>query len=340
MSLSGRRLSALIAGLSAVLSGVSSAGAQQAEPYKGRTVTIVVGSSTGGGYDAYARLLARRIGAHLPGEPAVIVQNMPGGGSLTAVRYLDASAARDGTVMTTFNPGLITESILAGSDAKTRFTDVAWIGSVTGDVRICYVGAQSGIRGWDDLARPSGVTFGATGLNSLSYNDIAMLRGLFGRNIRPVLGYPGRTEVHMAIERGEIDGECGSSAGIPEAMWTSGKLRVVLRMSPERPAEIAASVPYVGEHASTDEQRNVLELMTAANRLGRPVIVSRQVPPDRLAILRAAFEATMRDKEFLELAARQALPVGPTPGPAAEEIVASLYKAAPETVSRARALLR
>lgn len=336
---------ARLAGLTVIVSAAmlaigSSASAQSSEPYKGRTVTIVVGSSSGGGYDAYARLLARRFGAHLPGEPNVIVQNMPGGGSLTAVRYLDASAPRDGTVITTFNPGLITESILAGAEAKMRFTDLAWVGSITADLRICYVGTQSGIKGWDDLARASGASFGATGLNSLSYNDIALMRGLLGRNLKPVLGYPGRTEVHMAIERGEIDGECGSSAGIPEAMWTSGKLRVVLRMSPERMPEIPESVPYIGEYATTAEQKQVIELMTAANRMGRPLVVSRQVPADRLALLRAAFESTMRDKEFLDLAARQALPVSPTPGAAAEEIVAKLYQAAPEAVARARALLR
>ena len=159
MTVTEGRLAALIAAMSAVLAGISTAVAQQGDLYKGRAVTIVVGSSTGGGYDAYARLLARRIGAHLPGEPAVIVQNMPGGGSLTAVRYLDANAARDGTVMTTFNPGLITESILAGAETKIRFTDVAWVGSITGDVRICYVGAQSGIRGWNDWRPPRSISF-------------------------------------------------------------------------------------------------------------------------------------------------------------------------------------
>lgn len=322
----------------------ATAGAARADAianfYKGKKITIVVGSSAGGGYDAYARTLARYFGAHLPGHPSIVVQNMPGGGSLTAVLYLDVSAPKDGTAITTFNAGLITESVTNPAQRKITFTDVAWLGSVTRDFRICYFGKGTGIKTWDDLARPKQVTLGATGLNSVSYNDVAMLHNLFKRNVRPILGYPGRTEVHLAIEQGELDGECGSTAGLPENWLRDRTIDIVTKMADVAMPGVPDSVPYIGTFTKSAEDMDALKMLTAANDLGRPFIVSKRVPGDRLKALRAAFDATMKDKGYLAVSEKQGLPVNPVNGPEAEKLIAHIYTAPPALAAKAKSYIK
>lgn len=312
-----------------------------ADFYKGKTISLVVASTPGGGYDAYARTLSRFYGAHIPGSPDVLVQNMPGGGSLTSVLYLDRTAPTDGTVLTIFNPGIMTESIINPSDSQVNFSHMAWIGSVTPDSRICYTWRSTGIVTWDDLAKKDHVTtFGATGQSSLSYNDTQMLRRVFNRNVRAILGYPGRSEVHLAIERGELDGECGSIAGLPDDWLHDGEINVPVRLVERAAPGVPTSAPYIGEFAKTSEERSILQALTAANPLGRPLIASKQVPDGRLAILRNAFDATMKDPAFLAASARQNLTVAPTPGDEAQRIIAKLYDVSPELALKASDAIR
>lgn len=321
---------------------VAPANAQPAtEFYKGKTVSLIVGSTAGGGYDDYARTLARFFGAHIPGSPDVLVQNMPGSGSLTSVLYLDRTAPKDGTVVTLFNPGIMTESIINPAVAKVNFSSMAWIGSVTPDFRICYTWRKTGIATWDDLARKDHeVTFGATGQSSLSYNDTQMLRRLFKRNVRAILGYPGRSEVHLAIERGELDGECGSIAGLPNDWLPGHKINVPVRLVEASVPGVPASAPYIGEFVKTNEEQGILKILTAADALGRPFVASKQVPNDRLTILREAFDATMKDPGFVAAAARQNLTVAPTPGLEAERMVSRLYDVSPELAVKAKAAIK
>jgi tripartite-type tricarboxylate transporter receptor subunit TctC len=312
-----------------------------AEFYAGKTVTIVVGSSVGGGYDSYARNFARFVGNHIPGKPRVIVQNMPGGGSLTAVLHLDAGAPKDGTVMTIFNPGVLTEAVTNPGKAKVNFSEVGWIGSITRSVRMCYFWHGTGIKTWEDLNRPQPITMGATGVNSGNYNDIAILKNLFKRNVRAILGYPGRAEGHLAIERGELDGECGTPDGMPEGWLRDKKVNIVVKMVNKPNADIPDTVPWIGKYAASEEDLQVLGVLMAANELGRPIIVSKQVPPDRLQALRAAFDATMQDKEFLAMSEKQDLPANqPAGGEEAEQIVAKLYQVPPAVAERAKDIIK
>jgi tripartite-type tricarboxylate transporter receptor subunit TctC len=316
-------------------------GQPAADYYKGKTISLVVGSTPGGGYDAYARTLSRFYGAHIPGSPDVLVQNMPGGGSLRSVLYLDRTAPRDGTVLTLFNPGIMTESIINPSEAKMNFSGMDWIGSVTPDFRICYTWRKSGIATWDDLGRKDHVaTFGATGQSTLTYNDTQMLRRVFKRNVRAILGYPGRTEVHLAIERGELEGECGSISGLPDDWLRDSKINVPVRLVDAPVPGVPASAPYIGEFAKTGEEQSILNVLTAANALGRPFIASKQIPDDRLAILRNAFAATMKDPGFLAASAKQNLTVAPTTGPEAQRMVARLYEVSPELALKAKAAIK
>ncbi|HTK13212.1 MAG TPA: hypothetical protein VL402_05370 [Xanthobacteraceae bacterium] len=303
--------------------------------YAGKTITIVVGASAGGGYDIYARAIAPFLGQHLAGNPKVVVQNMPGGGGLTSVKYLDANAPKDGTVITLFNAGVITEALTNIAKAKVDLKTMAWIGSANRSFRICYFWHGSGIKTWADLDRDKAPTLGAIGVHSASYNDVAILKRLMHKNVRAILGYPGRSEVHLAIERGELDGECGSLEGLPENWISDHKINVVSRMSEAKSPDIPSDVPWMGDLVKSPEDVPVLRLLTAANELGRPFIASRQIPPERLDELRTAFQAALADKTFLAFAEKRKIAISAVTGKEAQDIIAQAYDAPKPVAQRA-----
>ena len=330
---------ALFVGAFAGLYGVTGAAGAQ-DFYRGKTITVAVGSTAGGGYDAYARLLARALPNHIPGKPNVVVEDMPGGGSWNAVLHLDSGAPADGTAMTIFNAGLITETITDPQHAKAKLSDYAWVGSVTRDIRTCYVWAQGPFKSWQDLKKPGKpATFGGTGVGSASYNDVVMLNKLFGLNAKVILGYPGRSEVHLAIERGELDGECGSLSGLPPTWLSEHKITYLLRLSDSAVPEVPDNVPYLGSLTKTPEEKQIFDVLTVANETGRPFIMSRRVPAERLAVMRAAFDATMTDPDFLAQAQKQSLPVIPIGGAKAQEMIKHVYDVPPPIAAKAKAMI-
>ncbi|MFZ9501952.1 MAG: Bug family tripartite tricarboxylate transporter substrate binding protein [Beijerinckiaceae bacterium] len=308
-----------------------------AEFYKGKTLTITVGFSPGGGYDQYARVLARHIGRHTPGAPSVIVQNMPGAGSLTAVRRLEAGMPKDGTAIVTFNPAIITESILEPERVNFKFTDAAFLGSVTRDFRVCFMWHATGAKTWEDAMARKEVIFGSTAKGTGAYVNQAILKNVFGMKARQILGFPGSAEQRLAIERGELDGDCGSWSSVPEEWIRDKKVHTFVSFSPFKTPDMPDGVPFIKDLAKTQEQKDVLEILIASGELGRPFIVSQGVPADRLAALRAAFDATMQDKEFLEENAKQLLPVYPVKGVEAADIVKRIYTFPPDLIAKARA---
>ena len=306
--------------------------------YKGKTFTIVAGFSPGGGYDVNARGLARHLAAHIPGNPNSIVQNQPGAGSLTAVRSLDVTAPKDGTVMTIFNPGLVTQSIVQPDKVKLDFRKFGWIGVITPDFRVCYGFGPKGVNSWDDMMHRKEFVLGSTARGSGNYINGATLRELFHAPIKQILGFPGSAEQRLAIERGELDGDCGSYSSIPLEWIRDGLAHPFVRFTEQRPPEIPESVAYIGGFATSDEQRQILTVLDAADEVGRPFVMSKQVPPERVAILRKAFNETMQDKEFLADMAKQQLPVNPITGEAAEAIVGKMMGAPPAVVAKAQAI--
>jgi tripartite-type tricarboxylate transporter receptor subunit TctC len=319
-----------------ILLGLAMAPARADDFYKGKTITIVVGFSPGGGYDAYGRGLARRLSDHVPGNPSVIVQNMPSAGSLTAVRYLDVNAAKDGTVMTIFNPGLVGQAVVQPDKVNLDFRKFAWIGIATPDTRVCYGYGPKGITGWDDMMHRKEFILGATSRGSANYINGATLKQLFHAPIKQVLGFPGSAEMRLGIERGELDGDCGSFSSIPVEWIRDGLAHSFVRFMPQRPAEIPESATYVGDFATTDEQRKTLDLLNATDQVGRPFVMSRQVPPDRVAIMRKAFDDTMKDPAFLMDMEKQELPVDPLTGQQADAIIDKLMASPPEIIAKAR----
>ena len=332
MKVSARLSLALALPLALAAAGTASA----ADFYQGKTVTILVGFSSGGGYDQYARLLARYIGSHIPGNPTVIVQNMPGAGSLTSVKYLDVNAPTDGTMMDVFNNGLLVQSLTIPEKVDVKFQNYAWIGSVTPDYRVCYAWGATGVKNWDDMMKREKFVLGSTGKGSGNYINGAILRKVFKAPVKQILGFPGSAEQRLAIERGELDGDCGSWTSIPVDWVKNNKINTFVRFSPNRPSYIPESARYIGEFAKTADQKNLVELLSSGDQIGRPFIMSKKVPADHVAIMRAAFDATMKDPAFAADAKKQNLTVDPATGADCEKIVAKIDKASPQLVAEAK----
>jgi tripartite-type tricarboxylate transporter receptor subunit TctC len=313
--------------------------AAEEEFFKGKAITVVVGYSVGGGYDQYARVLARHFGSHIPGNPNVLVQNMPGAASLTAIRYLDANAARDGTVVTIFDPGLITESFASPDVFKVRFSDFQWIGTMLRDIRICYAWGATGIRTWDDMMKRKEFLIGTTAKGSNAYVNGAILRKIFNAPVRQIAGYPGSNEQRLALERGELEGNCGSWSAMPQDWLVHDRINPLVRFSPKRPADMPASVPFIGDLATTREQMDLLAVLNASAELGRPFIVAKAVPRERVNVLRAAFRAALNDEAFLAEARAQSLPLDPVPGEEAAAIISKIYSASPELARKVKDVL-
>lgn len=304
--------------------------------FTGKTLNIVVGVSPGGGYDQYARLLARHYAKHVPGQPTVIVRNMPGAGSLTAVLHLNGSAPADGTTIVAFNAGLLNDSMSEGAAARAKFTDYAWIGSITRDFRVCFSWRGTGILTWEDMLKRKESVFGAAGAASSSANNIAMLRNLLNVNLKTIHGYPGNTEMFLAIERGELDGSCVTWSSMPDHWVKNNSIAVLTRLSPSMQPGIPESAKFVGDLVTTQEQKDILDVLLASGELGRPFITSLKVPADRLQALRVAFDASMTDPAFIADAEKQKLPIDPVGGAEAEKIVARLYTFPPALLEKAK----
>jgi tripartite-type tricarboxylate transporter receptor subunit TctC len=313
--------------------------AAEDEFFRGKTITLVVGYSVGGGYDQYARGLARHLANHIPGNPNVLVQNMPGAASLTAVRYLEASAPKDGTVITMFDPGLITESFVSPDLFKVRLADYQWIGTMLRDVRICYAWGATGIRTWDDMMQRKEFLIGTTAKGSNAYVNGAILRKVFSAPVRQIAGYPGSNEQRLAIERGELEGNCGSWSAMPQDWIMHDKINPLVRFARAYPADMPQRVPFVEDLATTSEQRDLLAVLDASAELGRPLIVAKAVPPPRVNVLRTAFRATLDDPTFRAEAQAQSMPLEPVAGEEAAAIINQIYSAPLELARKVKDVL-
>lgn len=323
-----------------LLSTLSIAAAQAQAPADIKTLTIVVGFSPGGGYDTYARMLARHLGRHLPGQPNIIVQNMPGASSLKAVQYLETGAPKDEVVITAFNPGLLTQSLIEPNKIQLKFTNVAWLGSITRDLRACYAWGATGIKTWDDLKIVKQFNIGAPAPGTSSYIDAAILKNIFGIAIHHVTGYAGSAEQRLAIERGELDGDCGAWSSVPKDWISSNKINPFIRFSPLPLPGLPGNVPLARDLASSQSAKEALDILSEPDELGRPYIVSQRISPDRLAVLRAAFDATMTDPQFTADAEKLDIPIiGPISGAEAQKIVGRIYAAPPDLVERVKGIV-
>lgn len=336
--LRGAALAAAVA-----VAGLSqSVAARAADYYKGKTITIIIGFGPGGGYDAYGRLLARHLGAHIPGHPTVIAQNMPGASSLKAVQYLQVRAPKDGRAIVHFNFGQITNSIVnPPKNFKVDFRNFAWIGSMNRDVSVCYVWKDRfpAIKNAADLNKVKRINYGLTGVGSASYFNQAILLGVFNAPLRQVKGYKGSKEKQIAIERGELDGDCGDWTSVPPDWVSAGKVTYLMKSSPSTPEGLNPAIPYAGAIAATQEKKQIVRLLSAASEIGRPFITRKEVPADLLQILRSAFDAAVKDPKLLAESKKIGRPISPMTAKEAQETLAELYAMPKDIIAKAKAIL-
>jgi tripartite-type tricarboxylate transporter receptor subunit TctC len=300
--------------------------------YRGRTVEIVVGTGAGGGYDANARLVARYLERLLPGNPTVVVDNLPGGGGIRAANTLFNKAAADGSVLGTFSNAMITEPLLGSGGALFDPAKFTWIGSATREEGFCIDTSSSGVGSWNDLLRKE-VVVGTTAPGTTTYMYPVMLQNLFGARFRLVSGYADGAQIALAIERNEVQSVCQtySSVKIGHPDWLrDGIVRPIVALGLRRIADLP-DLPSVMEFAKTDVQRQVLKVVLAPTVAGRPFLAPPGIPPDRAAALRAAFDAMTRDPGFLKEAHKLRMDIEPVTGAEIENLVKEIY-ALPKSV--------
>lgn len=305
--------------------------------YDGKTIKLVVGFSPGGGYDQYTRLLARHYANHIPGHPDIVVNNMPGASSLKSVEYLDATAPKDGTVIVAYNSGLITQSMTLPDKVKVNLSKFSYIGSITEDIRMCYMWHTTGVKTFAEMQKRPKVVFGETGRGSSAYVNERIIKEVFGVKLKQVLGYPGSAEKRLAIERGELDGDCGSYSSLSDDWLNNHKVNILIRFNKNVAPGMSKDIPYDVDLAKDADTKKLLQLFAATGEVGRPYIASLGVPKDRLKILRTAFDDTVKDPKFVADATKQHLTViNPMTGEEAEKSVTGLYDASPKVVAQAK----
>jgi tripartite-type tricarboxylate transporter receptor subunit TctC len=307
--------------------------------YKGKTVNIIVGFPTGGGYDAYARAIARTFGTHLPGNPTVVVQNMAGAGSLRAARNLQDVAPRDGLTFGTFDNGLLLAAIMAPSDGFDA-SKLSWLGAVSKDLQMIITRDTSHAKTVDDL-RKGETVFGATGRDDIRYTSTNVLKKVLGANIKIVTGYPGTTDIRLAMERSEIDGisESWSSLKATKPEWIEQKKINILLQFGFTPDPQLPTVPLIGSYARSPTELDALKLIFSPSEAGRPFGAPPQIPSDRLEALRRAFDATMKDPDFVAFTKQAKLDVDPSTGEAVSNFLTKAYGSSAASIELARKFL-
>ena len=309
-----------------------------ADFYRGRTVNLIVGYSVGGGYDTYARIFARHVGKHIPGNPQVVVQNMPGAGSLKLANYLYNVASKDGTVIGTFSRGLAMEPLIGGDNTQYDSTKFSWLGSGTNEFSVFVAWHTSPVRTWNDvITKP--FTVGGEGSGSDPDIYALMLKNAFGAKLKLISGYPGTAEVTLALERGEVDTRASWSWSSLKALrpqWIVEKkvhfpVQLNLVKNPELP-----DVPLIMEFAKTEAQRQMLKLVLSRQDMARPFIAPPGLPDDRRAALRRAFDDTMADPELIAEMKARGQEVNPLRGVAIEKLIAELYATPKDVVVETR----
>lgn len=308
--------------------------------YKGHTLSIVVGFSAANAYDHYARALGRHIGRHIPGRPAVVILNRPGAGSLAAANYLYGVAPKDGSTIGIFNRSVAVEPLLGNSGSKFDPRKFNWLGSVGNEVSLCIAWHTAAVKTWHDLMTKEFVAASA-GLSADSGVFPTLIKNLFGARIKIIPGYPGGAEMSKAIESGEADGRCGwswSGVKATKPNWLQQKsINLLVQLGLQKSDELP-DVPLIMDFARSDEERQILKLVFSRQEFAWPFVAPPDIPDDRLRALRAAFDATMKDPEFLEDAKRTALDVSPVSAADVHKLIEELYTTPDELIAKVRRL--
>ena len=318
--------------------------ANSADLYAGKTINIIVGYSSGGGYDVYSRIIGRHITLQIPGHPNVIVQNMPGAGSGKAASFIYSNAPKDGTAIGAVSPGAIMAPLLdPNSGLKFDPREFAYLGTADSGKRVCATLKSSNIASFAD-ARQKKTIIGTVAFGSSTADYAWLHKRTSGALFEIVSGYPGTAEIALAMERGEVDGVCGldwSSLKAQRPDWVrDNRMNVIVQagLAPD-PELVKLGVPQIWDFTEGEENRKIVELIVAQQEFGRPYILPPGTPDHQVGILRTAFERTMRDAAFLADAAKAGIAIQPASGEAVRDAVAKIYSASPEIVAKAQAAI-
>jgi len=320
----------------------SAASAQDAVEafYRGRTVTITVGSAVGGGYDTYARLVGRHLGRHIPGNPTIVVQNIPGAGSNKAASYVALQAPKDGTAIGAIQSGAILQPLISDQPIPHDPSAFVMLGSANRSVYLCVVRADAPVKRFEELFEKEAI-IGTSGEGATLRELPIMLVNVLGVKLRLIGGYAGSREIVIAMERNEVQGMCGmdwSSLATQQRNWiSSGFVRLLAQEDLKGHPEMnRMGVPLTISFAKTEEDRQVMEMIYSQNLFGRPYLVPPGVPADRVAALRSALAAMLADPALLYDAQRSGLDIGPMGGEELQALVARLYALPPKVIERAK----
>ena len=326
-----------------IVAAASSGRAQSpADFYRGRNVDLYIGYSVGGAYDLYARMLARHMSKHIPGNPIVVPKNMEGAGSLRLANWIYNVAPKDGSVFGIIGRGTGFDPLLGNKAAQFDATKYTWVGSANNEVSICVAWQTSGITRFEDILTKQ-LIVGGTSTSADTDQFPRIVNGVLGTKMKVITGYPGGNEVGLAMERGEVQGRCGwswSSVKTTQLPWyEQKKFSILVQLALDKHPDLP-DVPLITDLAKTDEQRQILKLIFARQVMGRPFVAPPKVPRERAEVLRKAFMDTMRDKDFLADAEKSKMEITPVPGDELEKLVKDVYATPADVTQKAAAFLR
>ncbi len=333
-------LKALLLAASSAIVAQQAAAQSPAEFFKGRNINVYIGFSPGGSYDFFGRLVARHIGKHIPGSPTGVPNSMPGAGSFTAANWLYSAAPKDGTAIGIVSQTMAIEELLKNQAVKFKAAEFNWIGRATNIVEVTFVYAKSKAKTIAD-AKLHEIPVAGTGPGSPSVGYPLLLNALAGTKFKVIGGFRGSTEGMLAAERGEVDGGLTSWQTIKvtrKAAYDSGQLRVLVQFAPQREKDLP--VPAVVELASNDADRTLLTFYASGGEVGRSFLAPPGVPADRVTAIRRAFDAMMKDKEFIADVDKAKAEFSPMTGEKLQKLIADTASVSPAVVARMRTLLQ
>jgi len=313
--------------------------------YAGKTIDFIVGHYVGGGYDIYARAVARHLARHIPGNPAIIMRNMPGAGSAKAGLHITHTAAKDGTVIGAVTPGAIMSALLDGrSDSTFDPTRVNFIGTANHGTRICVTTKQAAAQTFADMLKTKTV-IGGVAVNDATHDYAHMVKNVTGAQLAIVAGYNGTANIGLAMERGEVDGSCGwdwASFKSQRARWLQeNRVNVLTQIGQDLDEDLTRrGAPPIWNFITNEDDRKAVELIISQQVFHRSYIAPPGVPAPRLAILRTAFMATMKDPQFLADADKTGIDIAPLDGGKIQDLIARLAAAPDAVVQRAKRVIR
>jgi tripartite-type tricarboxylate transporter receptor subunit TctC len=312
------------------------------EFYAGKTITMSTHTGPGGGYDTYLRLLSRHLGRHIPGKPTIVVMNQPGAGGLLALNYAGRVAPQDGTFLALVSQGLLVHEATGQPGIQVSLRDFKWLGNLSQSNNVAITWYTTGVKTLDD-AKKRDVTVGSTGAGSISVQVPMLLNALFGTRFKIIYGYKGGAEMNLAMERGELDGRGANTWASYKATFPNevreGKYNVLVQIGLRKDADLP-NVPLLSDLVKGDAQKEpIVRFMSLSLAITRPVAAPPGVPADRVEMLRRAFDATMKDPDFLADAAKIGSEIDPMTGEEVQDAVNQIMGTPKDVIARTVAII-